>query len=251
MSYAAPSYDSKIDIGASVRAAYATVFDNARLAVELAWLPLAILLGIEILAFLLGGGGLLGRALGGLIHAVGFIVFSTVFAVRWHRFVLIGENIAVGLFPPGFAGFVVAAIKIGVAVAVGYIVLAVIAVLPPHILTVPLAVIGGIALALASVRVSLIFPAAAVERPISLRQAWHLMTGNYWRLFACVLLCALPFGIVNYLAEQIGGTLPWVLWFVFEAIGMAVMFAGLAVVASLLSDLYRGLEPAAPQQRAA
>ena len=51
---------------------------------------------------------------------------------------------------------------------------------------------------------SLIFPAAAIERPIGLHQAWELLAGNYWRLFACLLLCYLPFGIVHYILGEIG-----------------------------------------------
>ena len=61
----------------------------------------------------------------------------------------------------------------------------------------------------------------------------------------------MPFGIVHYLAGAVGLGLPWVVWFVFEVIGLAVSFAGMAVIASLLSDVYRGLEGAAPEQRAA
>jgi len=48
MSYAALPSQQKIDIAASVRAAYTMVIDNARLAVDLAWLPFAILIGAAI-----------------------------------------------------------------------------------------------------------------------------------------------------------------------------------------------------------
>ena len=243
MSYAAPAYDPKIEIGASVRAAYGAVTENAHLALELAWLPFAILVVAEVIALVLGGGGLLGRALAGLVRAGGFLLFGTVFAVRWHRFMLRGESIGVGLFPPGWGSFLLAGIKIGLAVFIPTFVLALIA--PP------IAALAGIALILASARVSLVFPAAAVEQAISLREAWDLIAGNYWRLFACMLLCVIPFGIVHAILGAIGVGLPWVLWFVFEVIGLAVTFACMAVVASLLSDVYRGLAPAAPAQRAA
>jgi hypothetical protein len=243
MSYAASSFDRKIDIGASVRAAYGAVTENARVAVELAWLPFAILVVAEVIALVLGGGGLLGRALAGLVQAGGFLVFGTVFAVRWHRYMLLGESASAGLFPPGWGSFLLAGIKIGLAIF-----------LPTFILTLilpPIGALAGIALGLASARVSLIFPAAAVEQPISLRDAWDLIAGNYWRLFACLLLCVIPFGIAHAIIGAIGGGLPWVLWFVFEVIGLTVTFAGMAVVASLLSDIYRGLAPATPAQRAA
>ena len=251
MSVAAPSYDSKIDIGASVRGAYTVVMENARLVVELAWLPFAILVGAEVLALVLGGGGLLGRGLAALVRAGGFLVFGTIFFVRWHRFMLLGESMPVGLFPPGWGAFLLAGIKVGVTVVVGFVILSLIAMVPPVFLTGPIALVGGIALAFASARVSLVFPAAAVERPISLREAWDVMAGDYWRLFACILLCYLPFGIVHYLIGAVGLGLPWVVWFVFEVIGLAVSFAGMAVIGSLLSEIYRGVEGAAPEQRAA
>lgn len=251
MTYAASAYDHKIDIGTSVRVAYSVVMENARLAVELAWLPFAIVIVAEIVAMLLGGGGYIGRAFASLVHAAGFLVFGTTFYVRWARFVLLGENQSAGLFPPGWQPCFWAGVKIGATLFVGFIVLGFVALVPPHVLTVPLAVIGGIALAFASARVSLVFPAAAIERPMPLREAWDLMAGNYWRLFACLFLCYLPFGIVHYLLGQIGTGLPWVLWFVFEVVGLAVTFAGMAVLASLLSHLYREFDRPVPAQHAA
>ena len=243
MTVAAPSYDRKIDIAASVRGAYTLVMDNTRTAVELAWLPFAIIAGAEILELLLGAGGLLGRALGGLIAAIASALFVTTFFVRWNRFVLLGESISPGLLPPGWGAAFWAGIKIGLLIAVPTIVLGIIAA--------PLAVIAGIALILASVRVSLVFPAASVERPISFRQAWDAVAGNYWRLFGCLVLCALPFVIVQAILGAIGAALPSVLALVFQIAGLAVQFAAIAVSASLLSDVYRGLEPAAPEQRVA
>jgi hypothetical protein len=122
-----------------------------------------------------------------------------------------------------------------------------IAAVSPHFLTALIAIAGYIALALASARLSLAFPAAAIERPISLHEAWDLMAGNYWRLFVCLVACYLPFGIVHYIVDEIGGELPSLLWIIFQIVGLAVAFAGVAVVASLLSDIYRGLFPADAQ----
>jgi hypothetical protein len=56
-----------------------------------------------------------------------------------------------------------------------------------------------------------------------------------------------PFGILRYVAESIGEASPSIIWFAFEVIGLAVSFAGVAVVASLLSDVYRGIYPPEPQ----
>jgi hypothetical protein len=242
MTYAATPSQQKIDIGASVRAAYTIVMENARLAVDLAWLPFAILVVAEIVAWVIGGGWI-GMILALLVNAGGFAVFGTVFIVRWHRFILLGETTPESLFPPGWATFFLTAVKIGLLAFVGVLVLVLIAAMPPHFLTVLIAIAGYIALAFAAARLSLVFPAAAIERPISLRQAWDLMAGNYWRLFACLLACYVPFGIVHYIVNEIGGGAPSMLWIVFQAIGLAVSFAGVAVVASLMSDVYRGFYP--------
>jgi hypothetical protein len=248
---ASPSDGLKIDIGASVRAAYSVVIENARLAVDLAWLPFAILVAAELVALVLGGRGL-GEILALLIRAGGFAVFGTVFIVRWHRFILLSERGSEGLFPAGWSTFFLTTVKVGLAVFVGALVLMLVAMIPPVFLTGLIALIGYIALAFASARVLLVFPAAAIERPIGLHAAWELLAGNYWRLFACLLLCYLPFGIVHYILGEIGIGLPWVLWFVLRVIGLAMSFAGAAVVASLLSDVYRGFYPpeAEPQRQA-
>ena len=181
--------------------------------------------------------------LGMLIQAGGFAVFGTVFIVRWHRFILLGERASEGLFPPGWSLFFLAGLKVALVVLVGVIILGFVAAMPPHFLTFLIAVAGGVALGFAAARVSLIFPAAAIERPIGLHRAWELLAGNYWRLFACLLLCYLPFGLVHYILGEIGIGLPWVMWFALQVIGLAMSFAGAAVVASLLSDVYRGFYP--------
>src|SRR3979411_1256528 len=135
MSYAASPSEQKIDIAASVRAAYTAVMDNARLAVDLAWLPFAILVGAEIVAGLVGGGGWFGMILALLVRAGGFAMFGTVFIVRWHRFILLGETTPASLFPPGWGTFFLTAVKIGLLAFVGVLVLVLIAAVPPHFLT--------------------------------------------------------------------------------------------------------------------
>src|ERR1700675_659415 len=124
MSYAAtPPIGGKIDIGASVRTAYSTVLENVRLAVDLAWLPFALLVIAEIVALVLGGGGRFGMMLAVMARGLGFAVFGTIFIVRWHRFVLLGETIGGELFPPGWGPFFLVAVKIGLGVLLGVVIL--------------------------------------------------------------------------------------------------------------------------------
>jgi hypothetical protein len=113
--------------------------------------------------------------------------------------------------------------------------------LPPAFLTVVLASVGGVALSLAALRVSLIFPAAAIGEPIGLRTAWDRVEGNFWRLFACVLAAYFPFGVAEMIVLAIGAIFPSLLWIVFEALGLALAFTGMAVIATLLSQLYRDI----------
>ena len=243
MSYAASPSAQKIDVPESLRAAYTTVLDNAQLAINLALVPFAILAGLEIVAWLVGGGGWFGMILALLVRAGGFAVFGTAFIVRWHRFILLGETTSQSLLPPGWIPFFLTAVKIGVAVFVGILILMIVTMIPPILLTGTIALVGYIALGLGATRLSLAFPAAAIERPISLQEAWDRIAGNFWRLFACLLVCYLPFAIVHFIVTAIGGALPDILWIVFQIVGLAVSFAGVAVVASLLSDIYRGLYP--------
>ena len=242
MSYgAAPPAGDRIDIIAAVQTAYSTVWRNVNLAVELAWLPFALVVVAEIVALVLGAGGMFGMLLADLVRDLGLAVFGTIFIVRWHRFVLLGETASGGLFPPGWVPFFIATIKIVLLVILGAVIVVLIAALPPHFLTGLIATVAGFALVVGAARLSLVFPAAAIERPIALRTAWYLAAGNFWRLFACLALCTLPFALLNYLLGESGDASAAIVWLVFRIIDLAVSFAGAAVVASLLSDLYRQL----------
>jgi hypothetical protein len=219
-----------------------------QLVIEMALLPFAIVLAMEFAALILPGGGIVGRVLAALVTAGGLLIFGTIFLVRWHRFVLLGESVSAGLIPPGWNIFLMTTIKLVAIVFVGWIILGLVAVLPPHILTLPLAAAGGIALTLGSMRVSLIFPAAAVERPIGFVTASDMIAGNFWRLFVCVVMCYLPFVVVGSIILHIGALFPSLFWIVFQGLQLAVSFIGVAVVAALLSHLYREIaaEAAAP-----
>ena len=131
MSYPSPPPGSyQIDVVDQVGRAYRAVLDNAQLIVEMALLPFLIVLGIELLAWLVPGGGMIGGVAAGLVRAAGFLVFGTVFVVRWHRFVLLGERVADGLIPPGWAPYFIAGLKIGGLVFLCWIGLLIIAWLP-------------------------------------------------------------------------------------------------------------------------
>ncbi|HTW51008.1 MAG TPA: hypothetical protein VME45_03830 [Stellaceae bacterium] len=236
----------QIDVVDQVARAYGAVFDHIQLVVEMALLPYLIVLAVELVSLFFTHGGMIGRIAGGLGHAVGLLLFGAVFVVRWHRFVLLGETVGGELLPAGWREFVVAGIKIGAVVFAGWVVLIGIALLPPFFVTIPLTAAGGVALTLAALRVSLIFPAAAIGQPPALRTAWDWIDDNFWRLFASAFACYLPFVVLQMLIGALASALPSLTWIVFEALRLAASFAGAAVVAALLSHLYRDIvaEPA-------
>jgi hypothetical protein len=246
MSYSSPPEPRRFDVTEETVGAYRAVFANAQLAVEMALLPFAIVLAIEFVALILPGDGLFGRLLAALVNVVGMLIFGTIFVVRWHRFVLLGESVAGGLIPPGWSTFLATSIKLVMIIIVSWIILGFVALLPPHLLTMPLTAIGGIALTLGSMRVSLIFPAAALERPIGFMTASDLIAGNFWRIFVCLVMCYLPFVVAGYIVLRIGAIFPALFWIVFQGLQLAVSFVGIAVVAALLSHFYREVAMEAP-----
>jgi len=241
MSYpSAPPRAYQIDVIDQVGRAYRAVFDRLQLVTEMALLPYLIVLAAILVALLMPG-GIFGGVLAGLIHAIGFLLFGAVFIVRWHRFVLLGETVGNGLIPPGWTEFVIAGVKLGAIVLAGWLVLGLVAALPPHILTIPLSGAGGIALTLMALRVSLIFPSAAIGRPVGVQTAWQWIGGNFWRLFACSFASYFPFVILQMLISALSRMFPSLLAIVFEALRLAVAFIGAAVIAALLSHLYRDI----------
>jgi NADH:ubiquinone oxidoreductase subunit K len=92
-----------------------------------------------------------------------------------------------------------------------------------------------------ALRVSLIFPAAAIGRPIGFQTAWEWIEGNFWRLFACSFAAYFPFAIVQMLISGLSRMFPSLLGIVFEALRLVVAFIGAAVIAALLSHLYRDI----------
>src|SRR5262245_612379 len=101
----APSADDyRVPIRASIGRAYRSVFGHLRLAASFAWRPLLIILLIEVVGPLVmfGQNRIL---LLGLAPIIGFLVFGTIFVVRWQRFVLLGDSDNSSLFPPGWRPF--------------------------------------------------------------------------------------------------------------------------------------------------
>lgn len=238
-----PADEYKIEIVWLAREAIRTVLDQWRVALALGWAPFALAFGAELVAAALGGRTVAAAVFGALVRGLGMIAFGSIFLVRWHRFVLLNEAAAGESFSPAWRLFLAAAVKLALVMLGGMLVIALILGLLPPLLAAPLAAAGFVAVMAAGIRVGLVFPAAAVERPLAFRASWDLLAGNGVRLFACALLCYLPFAILRFLVDQVGMASPSLVWIVLRGLSTAITLAGMAVVATVLSDVYRNISP--------
>ncbi|HML09442.1 MAG TPA: hypothetical protein VK432_01185 [Stellaceae bacterium] len=242
MSYSStPPRSYQIDVVGEVGAAYRAVFDRLQLVGEMALLPFLITLALEIAAhFLISQGGMPVGVILAILLGIAQAVFAIVFIVRWYRFLLLDETVGGGLIPPGWTASIVVTVKLVLLIIAALVPLMIIGMIIP-ILGAPLSLIGGIAVGLASVRVSMIFPAAAIEQPIPFRTAWDWLEGNYWRLVAVEFACYVPFVVAGYVLRAIASELPSLFYIVIAALQLLVSFVGWAVISAVLAHVYREL----------
>jgi len=243
MSYSAsPGIADPIAIGAVSGRAYRSVLENWRLVARFTWLPLAFILGAQLIALIVGGRGFSGRILSSMIGIIGFLLFGTTFAVRWSRFILLGERHGSELHPPGWGSLMVVTAKICLLILAATAVVFWIVALVPRPLKIPIWVIGAVGIVALSPRLFLAFPSAAIERPLTLRAAWAAVGGDYARFLACVLICYLPLAIITGLAGRMAvATLSLTAWIGIEVVRLAATFIDIAVLYAMLAEVYRGL----------
>jgi len=203
----------KVPIAATIVAAYHSVFGRLGLFLELAWLPLLFLLAISLIPAALpadfAGDDDRLKALPGLVELLTGGLCLNAFAVRWHQVALYGGKAFLAgkawLGPWGrFVAYTVAIYAAigGVAVVLLLVtssatdeeVSAATIVMPAIALAVSLPIWLGIT------RLSLVFPAAAAERPLRLGAAWRAMRGNTWRLVVAFFLACAPVALAALLA---------------------------------------------------
>lgn len=128
------------------------------------------------------------------------VLASASIAVAWHRFALLGEQ--PGLIHLKFgrveAGFLLRSLQLSLIFALGLGIMVTLHVLlrMPVITGLSALVIAIVALP-AFLRLSLILPAAAVERPLQLKQAYELGEGLGWTMLGASLALGLPLIAVN------------------------------------------------------
>jgi hypothetical protein len=243
MSYSAsPGIAHPIAIGTVSGRAYRSVFENWRLVAAFTWLPLALILGAQLIALIVGGRGFGGRILSSMTGIIGFLLFGTTFAVRWSSFILLGERHGNELYPRGWGSLMVVTAKICLLILAATAVVFGIVALAPRPLKIPIWVIGAVGIVSLSPRLFLAFPSAAIERPLPLRAAWDAVGSDYARFLACVLICYLPLAVIAGLAGRVAVATPsLVAWIGIEAVRLTVTFIDIAVLYALLAEVYRGM----------
>ena len=268
---AAPS-PVRIPVATVTVAAYRFVFTRLGLFLELAWLPLLLLLAVAIMPVWLpllvapGNDSAVLRLLPDVAQLVAGGLCLTAFAVRWHQMALFPGpeaaskpswfkpwlrfllyTLAFYLVNLAMMAVVVQFSSGGGDVSEGEQVL---------VLSAALAMVFPVLLGMA--RLSLLLPAAAYGQPLGLVNAWSLMHGNTWRLVACGLLAGLPLvlavvvvlgAVFSALDLQLSDlqsgdaalTPPMGLFLLEGVIDTVVNFLIVALGASILVDVYRRL----------
>jgi len=252
-----PAGRGKVPVWRTAIESYGFVFSNLDRFFALGWLPLLITFAGYMASDVLddvGGGE--NASVADWVSDIGLEAVSlamyAVFAVRWHRFFLLGEHESV------FSEFLVARNWR----FLGYTLLLDFAPFAPmfimsHVAIETTNVLFGLYSWAASIliivllRFSLVLPGTAVDRPLGLGEAWHKMLGHTWRFigafFLVAILYVIPFWIVSAVFGQSlsggitnGASEPTIGAFFATNAAMAIFgFLATAVGITVLSKFYR------------
>jgi hypothetical protein len=261
----------RIPVAAVTVGAYRFVFGRLGLFLELAWLPLLLMLAVAILPAFLpplaapDSDSIVLRLLPDIGQLVVGGLCLNAFAVRWHQMALFPNPVdaqAQSWLRPWlrfllytFAFYLVNLAMLGLLLLVsGGADLN----QPDQIAMLLLATAVAVPVWLGMVRLSLLFPAAAYGQPLGPGAAWNAMRGNTWRLIACGFLAGLPLVlsvavilsvVFTALGMQIGDLQsddpafapPMGLLLLEGVIDTVVNFLIVALGASILVEVYRRL----------
>ena len=261
----------RIPVAAVTVGAYRFVFGRLGLFLELAWLPLLLMLAVAILpAFLPSlvapdSDSIVLRLLPDIGQLVVGGLCLNAFAVRWHQMALFPNPVdaqAQSRLRPWlrfllytFAFYLVNLAMLGLLLLVSS---GADLNQPDQIAMLLLATALAVPVWLGMVRLSLLFPAAAYGQPLGPGAAWNAMRGNTWRLIACGFLAGLPLVlsvavilsvVFTALGMQIGDLQsddpafapPMGLLLLEGVIDTVVNFLIVALGASILVEVYRRL----------
>ena len=196
---------TKVPVVEVTGSAYRSVFGHLSLLFHLAWLPLLILIAATILPGYLElyrglpglpawPGDAFGLGIENVIEALVGLLCLSAFSVRWYQLLLqpSRQESALGIFAAAWIRFLayIVLLYLVAAALLAAVLLADSDTAPGFVAPIAGAVV--LAVWLATVRCSLVFPAAAISAPLSLVAAWHKMRGNSWRLLGVMLLVSIP-----------------------------------------------------------
>ena len=195
----------KVPVAEIMVETYRGVFGRLNLLLDVAWLPLLLLLAAAILPgylhFYSGlvtlpawAGDRFGLSVENVIEALTGLFCLTAFAVRWYQVSLStgAPSAPTGVFLGAWWRFLLYTLLLYL--IAGTLLVALLFAdrdgVPEYV-----GLVAGAAMMaawLAPVRCMLLFPAAAIGKPLSIATAWRDLGGNTWRLFATVMLVSIP-----------------------------------------------------------
>lgn len=102
----------------------------------------------------------------------------------------------------------------------------------------------ALAIAYASARISLVFPAAAVGHRTNWGAMWRATAGNGWRIFWIMVIAILPWSLAGGVIQTLAGLVPSVsTLIVLGTAGNIVSLIGMALPAAALGLVYRQMAP--------
>ena len=202
-----PATAGKLPVLDTVVESYRFVFANPGRFLALGWLPLLIAFSVNMVSDVRGevGGGedaSVADWTADVALEAAYWAMLIVFAVRWHRFFLLGERESV------FSEF----LAVRNWRFLGYTLLLTFA---PFVPVWVLLLISGFVSILPSIavsillfvmfRFSLVLPGTAVDRSLGLGEAWHKMLGHTWRFIGAFFLVAIPAMFLIWIVSAIFG----------------------------------------------
>ncbi|HJT05936.1 MAG TPA: hypothetical protein VJ747_03365 [Stellaceae bacterium] len=196
----------KIRIGEVAAVAYRLVFGRLGLVLDLGWLPLLVMLAaelapgvLELLRPMPADAAAPAVRVADIVGVVAALLCLSAFAVRWYQALLMVASSGPPrrLFFVAWARFILYTVIFSLPAAGSAIGLTLTGASPTaadetsRLLAAGMA-LPSLVLALAVLRLSLLWPAAAQGFPMSWRAAWRAMRGNTWRLVAVMLVVYLP-----------------------------------------------------------
>ncbi len=264
----------KVPVGEVAMAAYRTVFGRLGLAFDLAWLPLLVLLAVELVpgalpyfwpAFRSAETPFAAAELTELVEAAVALLCLNTFALRWYQALLLRDRRSLPrhVFDGAWRRFLAYALLLYIPIAAAFAALRLWSFSAEEedqlFIGVASAVLSAALLAVA--RFSFVFPAAASGAPMSLSAAWRHMRGNTWRLIAATFLVCAPvfiavsvvlsgiLGAANFTLDRLPSPPPFGLFLLGGVVETLLDFLFLALGAAVIAEFYRRIMADAGDER--